>query len=197
MPEPEDLRLLATETAQEARGFLDLVQGVATGRSPDTAIPMLLLALSQISMTGARLGAITDVLPAERFEADPGPDRDVDPVRVDLADLFEGLDDYADVVDPMTSLEVARGSLADDLAEVAAALSHGLQHHEAGRVSEALWWWQFSYLSGWGQRAAMAMRVLQVILGHARLDADADTVAEAQFDALHAEDGNNEVLRGR
>jgi hypothetical protein len=34
--------------------------------------------------------------------------------------------------------------------DVAEALAHGLSHHERGDIDEALWWWQFSYLSGWG-----------------------------------------------
>ncbi|HHU10847.1 MAG TPA: DUF5063 domain-containing protein, partial [Intrasporangiaceae bacterium] len=40
-------------------------------------------------------------------------------------------------------------------------------------------------LSQWGVRASMALRVLQTLLGHVRLDADEDVVAEAAFDALH------------
>ena len=181
----DELTNLGDESAREARDYLSTVTEVASGASPDTAIPLLLLAVSQVLVAGARLGAITDVVPDERFEADPGPDTDVDPVRHGLAALLEGLDDYVHVVDPLVSAEVAKGSLSNDLAEVAAALTHGLQHFEAGRVSEALWWWQFSYLSSWGDSASRALRVLQAVLGHIRLDADSDTVAEAEFDALH------------
>jgi hypothetical protein len=182
-----ELRRLAQETATDAETFLDAVTEVAAGSAPETAIPMLLLGLSQILLAGARLGAITDVVPSERFEPDAGPDPDVDPVRAGLANLFEGLDEYADVVDPLTSGEVVRGSLTDDLADVAADLAHGLRHHRIGRVDEALWWWQFSYLSNWGVRAAMALRVLQSVLGHLRLDVDPDTVADAEFEALHSD----------
>ena len=60
-----------------------------------------------------------------------------------------------------------------------------MQHFDAGRFTEALWWWQFSYLSTWGDSAARIMRLLQAVLGHIRLDADDDVVAEAEFDALH------------
>ena len=185
--EAEDggLRAIAASTAAEARGYLTAVTEVASGANPDTAIPVLLLAVSQALVTGARLGAITDVLPSERFEPDPGPDADVDPVRTGLANVLEGLDEYVDVVDPLTSGELVRGSLSDDLSDVAAALMHGLRHLEAGRVDEALWWWQFSYLSSWGERAACALRVLQSVLGHLRLDADDETVADAEFEALH------------
>jgi hypothetical protein len=179
------LRLIAETTAGEARGYLNALTEVAAGASPDTAIPVLLLAVSQVLVTGARLGAITDVVPSERFEPDAGPEADVEPVRTGLANLFEGLDEYADVVDPLTTGELVRGSLSNDLSDVAVALEHGLRHYEDGRVDEALWWWQFSYLSAWGERAAAALRVLQSVLSHLRLDADDDVVADAEFEALH------------
>lgn len=184
-----ELRRLGVETATDAQTYLDAVTEVAAGNHPDSAIPVLMLAVSQVLLSGARLGAITDVVPSERFEPDPGPDADIDPVRVGLANLFEGVDDYADVVDPLTSVELVRGSLSDDLADIAAELAHGLRHYQAGRVDEALWWWQYSYLSTWGHRATSALRVLQSMIGHLRLDVDADTAGEAEFEALHEEDG--------
>src|SRR6185436_14904867 len=123
----DELHSLGEESARDARAYLSTVTEVASGTSPDTAIPLLLLAVSQVLVAGARLGAITDVVPDERFEADAGPDADVDPVRQGLADLLEGLDEYVHVVDPLLSAEVTKGSLSNDLAEVAAALTHGLQ----------------------------------------------------------------------
>ena len=183
--EAVELRRLAGETAGDAQTYLHAVTAVAAGNQPDSAIPVLMLAVSQILLAGARLGAITDVVPSERFEPDAGPDADIDPVRVGLANLFDGVDEYADLVDPLTSGEVVRGALSDDLADIAADLVHGLRHFQAGRVDEALWWWQFSYLSTWGLRATSALRVLQSMIGHLRLDVDADTVADAEFDALH------------
>ncbi len=187
LSEAIELVHLAEETAVDAQHYLDAVTEVAAGSSPDTAVPMLLLAVSQVLLAGARLGAINDVVPSERFEPDAGPDPDVDPVRVGLANLLDGLDEYADVVDPLTSGEVVEGSLSDDLADVAADLAHGMRHYRVGQVDEALWWWQFSYLSTWGLRASSALRVLQSLIGHLRLDADPETVAEAEFDALHVE----------
>jgi len=184
-----ELRRMGEEMASDAQAFLDAVTEVATGGSPDIAIPVLLLALSQSLLAGARLGAITDIVPSERYEPDAGPDPDVDPVRASLANVFEGLDEYADVVDPLTNGEVVRGSLSDDLADVAADLAHGLRHYRAGQVDEALWWWQFSYLSTWGVRSTTALRVLQSMLGHLRLDVDPDTAADAEFDALHPAQG--------
>ena len=103
-----DLDILARQTAVEAREFLATVTEVATGESPGTAIPLLLLATSQLLLAGARLGAIEDVVPEERFEPDPGPDADLDPLRTNLANLLEGLDEYADVVDPVTQAELTK-----------------------------------------------------------------------------------------
>ena len=180
-----DLVVLADDCASEARVFVGTLADIASGSAPDAALPMSLLALSQVLVMGARLGAIEDIVPVARFEADPGPDPEVDPLRESLANLFEGLDEYADIVDPVTSPEVTSGSLSNDLVEIVAALDHGLSHFEAGRPVEALWWWQFSYLSDWGERAAMALRVIQTLLAHVRLDADDEMVAEAEFDALH------------
>ena len=192
MPDPIDAgppesewALLGEESAADARMYLLTLREVASGEAADAALPMLLLALSQVLVMGARLGAVEDVVPGERFEPDPGPDVELDPLRESLTNLFDGLDEYADVVDPLTTPELGVGSISNDLVEVASALSHGLSHHEAARVDEALWWWQFSYLSDWGERAAAALRVIQSLLAHVRLDADEETVAEAEFDALH------------
>jgi len=185
--EARELHRLADETATDAQTYLDALTEIASGSSPDTAIPVLLLAVSQILLGGARLGAINDVVPSERFEPDAGPDPDIDPLRTGLANLLDGLDEYADIVDPLTSGELIRGILSDDLADVAADLAHGLRHYRDGRVDEALWWWQFSYLSTWGVRATSALRVLQSMLGHLRLDVDTDTVADAEFEALNVD----------
>ncbi|HET7477700.1 MAG TPA: DUF5063 domain-containing protein [Dermatophilaceae bacterium] len=183
--EVTELSRLAVETARDATAFLATVREMAAGTSSEYAIPVLLLASTQMLAAGARLGAIHDIVPAERYEADPGADVDIDPLRQGLVNLFDGLDDYAHVVDPLLGVEVASGSLSNDLAEIASALTHGLQHYEAGRVSEALWWWQFSFLSSWGDAATSVVRVLLAVLGHIRLDADEDLVSEAEFDALH------------
>src|SRR5665811_512815 len=124
----DELLNLGEESAHDARAYLSTVAEVASGSSPDTAIPVLLLAVSQVLVAGARLGAITDVVPDERFEADPGPDADVDPARQGLASLFEGLDDYVHVVDPLVGVAVAKGSLSNDLAD-AVSYTH-LRAHE-------------------------------------------------------------------
>ena len=183
--EADELRPLADDCAADARMYVDTIADVARGSAPDAALPLGLLALSQVLLMGARLGAIQDGVPAERFEPDSGPDAELDDLRAGLAVVFEGLDEYADVTDPVTDPTATSGSLVGDLSEIASCLTHGLAHYDRGDILEALWWWQFSYLSGWGERAAMALRVLQSLLAHVRLDADADVVAEAEFDALN------------
>ncbi|MFD2356828.1 DUF5063 domain-containing protein [Nonomuraea ferruginea] len=35
---------------------------------------------------------------------------------------------------------------------------------------EALWWWQYSYFNTWGNHAGAAMRALQALAAHSRLD---------------------------
>lgn len=183
--ERAELTALAAESARDARTYLSTVTEVASGQAAEAAIPLLLLATAQLLLTGSRLGAIQDVVLVERYESDPGPDPDFDPLRHSLGNLLEGLDEYADVVDPVTRAELTRGSLSNDVVEIVAALTHGLSHYDGGRPVEALWWWQFSYLSTWGDRAASSLRVLQSVLAHLRLDADEETVASAEFDALH------------
>lgn len=184
-----DLRVLGTATAAVAEQFLSTTKEVASGSSPDVAIPLLLLAVSDLVTAGARLGAITDVVPAHRFEPDDGPEVDSEPLRVSLANVLDGLDAYSEVIDPLISADTGTARLSDDLADIAAALSTGLQHHRAGHADEALWWWQFSYLSVWGERATSATRVLISLIAHLRLDVDDEVAADAEFQALHATPG--------
>lgn len=182
---PQDLRELADTCAGEAREFLTTVTEVAAGANPEVAIPLLLLAVSDLLGVGARLGAMVDVIPEERFEPDIGPDADLDPLRAALENLLDGIDSYLEISDPVIGGEPVTSSLSGDLVLVAGALAQGMRHHDAGQVTEALWWWQYSYLANWGERASSALRVLQTVLAHLRLDVDDDVAAEAEFRALH------------
>ena len=186
MPElDEDLLAIATMTASQARTFLVTVTEVSAGAAPDAALPLLLLALADLTAAGASLGAITDVVPETRFEPDDGPDPDLDPLRIGLANALDGIDSYAEVPDPVLDDEVAGATISGDLATIAQALAQGLIHYDAGHTSEALWWWQFSYLQVWGDRAASSLRVVLSLLAHLRLDVRDDVAAEAEFEALH------------
>jgi len=180
----DDLRSIAESVATESRAYLTTVTEVAAGSNPEAALPLLLLAVSDLLAVGARLGATTDVVPPDRFEPDVGPDPDVEPLRAGLANAFDGIDEYAEVVDPLLGAEVSTATVSGDLVAIANAVVQGLRHHERGELLEALWWWQFSYLSDWGERASSTLRTLQVILAHLRLDVEDDVAAEAEYDAL-------------
>jgi hypothetical protein len=180
----EDLQALASDAAMHAGAFLAGVEQVSTGASPQTAVAELLVHVAQALGVGAMLGAIDDVIPPERFEADAGRDPDADPLRDRLAALLEGLDEYAYVVDPLLPDKPVIGRVSDDVADIAVDLAHGLRHYQADRPLEALWWWQFSYLSNWGDHALCAHRSLLSVLAHQRLDADALETQAAEADAL-------------
>ncbi len=181
-----ELRDVAEQMSAQARTFLSTTSQVASGGFPGAELSLLILATSDLLAAGARLAAITDVVPVERFEPDAGRETDMDPLRTALARMFDGFDDYVEVTDPVLSADVAPATLSGDLACVADEIAKGLQHFDDGHELEGLWWWQFSYLSSWGERAASGLRVLQGVLGHLRLDVPDDVAAEAEYDALHA-----------
>jgi len=182
-----DLGDFTTEIADQIESFLVAVREVARGDSPDQAVSLLLLEVSQLLLAGGRLGAVVDVLPDERFEPDTGSDQDPDDLRASLRRLLDPIDAYTEVFDPYAAeVELVDASLSDDIADVASDLAHGLAHYQEGRSLEALWWWQFSYLSNWGATASSALRALQSVVAHVRLDTAVDDVTRAE-DRLLAE----------
>jgi hypothetical protein len=175
---PLDLADLAHDVAAAAAQFISTVEAVASAATPDESISILLLELSSLLASGAPLGAIVDVVPPQRFEPDAGAEPDVDRLRARLRELLGPADEYVEVFDPYSGPEVVAARLSDDLADICADLLHGLAHHAAGRPLEALWWWQFSYLSTWGQGASAALRALQSLVAHVRLEVPIDVEAE-------------------
>ena len=93
-------------------------------------------------------------------------------MRERLAALLGPIDHYVEVFDPYDSPPSAvTFVLSDDLADITGDLLHGLQHYSDARPIEALWWWQFSYLSNWGPTASSVLRALHSVVSHVRLDA--------------------------
>lgn len=172
---PADLADLSDHMAGSAAQFVRSIEAVAAADQPDEAVSILLLELSSLLAAGAPLGAIEDVVPNERFEPDAGAEPDIDRLRNTLHELLGPVDDYVEVFDPYSSPEVMGARLSDDLAQITSDLLHGLAHHAAGRPLEALWWWQFSYLSTWGQAASAALRALQSLVAHVRLEVPIET----------------------
>jgi hypothetical protein len=173
----EDWRPLAHQVAQSARDFIDGVAALARGEGGEETVPLLLLEVAQIQLTGAKLGASKDVILPGNWEPDVGADPDLDVLRTGLAARLEDVDEYAELFDPYSDAKATAFRLSDDLATIAADLIHGLQHYEAGRSSEALWWWQYSYVNHWGLHGGAALRALHAVVAHARLDVAEDPAA--------------------
>jgi hypothetical protein len=178
---------LAQAVADQSATFLLALRAIALEGDRSTAVPLLLLEVSQLLFAGARLGVQVDFVPREEFEPDAGPDPDLDIMRERLAVLLEGVDDFTEVFDPyIDPPELVSSRLSDDLADIASSVAHGLQHYRAGSTEEALWWWQFSYVASWGAEASASLRALQSVIAHDRLDAaemgeiEAARVAAAQ-----------------
>ena len=161
---------LAERIADQARDFVDGVGALARGEGGDETVPLLLLEVSQILLAGAQPGAGKDLITPGDWEPGVGADPDLNVFRSGLARRLAGCDEYGELFDPYADSRPTRFRLSDDLATVAADLIHGLQHFQAGRPLEALWWWQYSYLNHWGTHGAAALRALHAIVAHALLD---------------------------
>ncbi|WP_328318761.1 DUF5063 domain-containing protein [Streptomyces sp. NBC_00388] len=167
----EDPNDFDVQIADQVESFIVAVTEVAKGDEPDSAVPFLLLEISQLLLAGGRLGAHEDILPADRYEPDLGPEPDADDLRERFARLLEPIDVYSEVFDPYEPRKAPVACrISDDLADIVTDLRHGMAHYRAGRTTEAMWWWQFSYFSNWGSSASGALRALQSLLAHVRLD---------------------------
>ncbi|MEV0846350.1 DUF5063 domain-containing protein [Streptomyces sp. NPDC049954] len=161
----------AVQIADQVESFIVAVTEIAKGDDPDSAVPYLLLEVSQLLLAGGRLGAYEDILPDERYEPDLGAEPDFDTLREGLATLLDPVDVFSEVFDPYEPRQApVAHRLSDDLSGVVTDLRHGMAHYRAGRTSEALWWWQFSYFTNWGPMASASLRALQSLVTHVRLD---------------------------
>jgi hypothetical protein len=190
LPE-DDLDEIAASVSDQVEGFLVTLREVAEAGRAEVGVSHLLLGLSQLIFAGGRLGALADVLPEDRWEPDPGYDPDADALRERLATMLGSSDEYLEVFDPYDAdAKPVTMRISDDLAHVATQLAHGLQHASVGRYREALWWWQFSYLSSWGSTASAALRALVSLVAHDRFDVRRPTVVDAEDELLAELVGN-------
>ena len=177
-----ELEEFSQQIADAVEAFLVSLQAISQEASSGTAVPLLLLEVSQMLLAGARLGAQTDFTPIDEYQPDVGPDPDLDAMRLRLAAILDDVDTYSHNFEPYDP-ETFPAQLSDDLTSIAADLANGMRHFRAGDVVEALWWWQFSYLASWGTNACGVLSALHSIVAHDRLDADlpseADQIAAA------------------
>jgi len=161
----------AQQIADSVESFLLALRAIAREATGGQAISLLLLEISQVLLAGARLGAQQDFTPRTEYQPDVGPEADLDGLRLRLADTLGNVDTYGFVFDPYVP-EVVESQLSDDLTSIASDLENGLRHYRSGDIAEALWWWQFSYVSSWGNLAGAVVNALWSIVNHDRLDAD-------------------------
>jgi Domain of unknown function (DUF5063) len=183
MNEPQKLdgetREFAQQIADQVESFLIALQAIAREGDVGRAISLLLLEISQVLLAGARLGAQRDFAPRAEYQPDVGPEPDIDEMRLRLAEMLDSIDTYSLVFDPYVP-ELVESQLSDDLTSIATDLENGLRHYRLGNVDEALWWWQFSYVSSWGNLAGAALNALLSVVAHDRLDADIEIEGEEE-----------------
>ena len=163
----------AASIADSVESFLIALRAVSREDDGGRAISLLLLEISQVLLAGARLGAQVDFEPRSEYQPDVGPDADLDDMRLRLAKLLGNVDTYSFVFDPYVP-DIVDSQLSDDLTSIASDLENGLRHYRAGDIDEALWWWQFSYVSSWGNLAGSVLNALLSVVAHDRLDVDVD-----------------------
>jgi hypothetical protein len=161
----------SAQIADSVESFLLSVRAIAAQGDSGSAIPLLLLEVSQVLLAGARLGAHQDFEPREEYQPDVGEEADVDELRMGLAGILGDVDTYSFVFDPYEP-EIVISQISDDVASIVADLENGLRHFRLGDVDEALWWWQFSYVSNWGNLAGAILNALLMVVAHDRLDAE-------------------------
>ncbi|MDR1295770.1 MAG: DUF5063 domain-containing protein [Bifidobacteriaceae bacterium] len=170
-----DARLLA----DAFRNCVELYTEVASGMGGEAALSVLAYATSDACTAAARLSAIVDFpVPGGRLLTPVT--FDTDPLRRGLANALQGIDTYYEVdvprgdpSDPARTPEIVEASLTDDILTAVSAMETGLYLLDQGRPAEAIWWWQYSCLSSWGERITAALHVIQTLLCQARAtDAD-------------------------
>lgn len=177
------------QIADSVESFLLAVRAIAASNDGGSAVPLLLLEVSQVLLAGARLGAHRDFEPREEYQPDVGPEADVDELRLGLATILGDVDTYSFVFDPYEP-EVLDSQISDDVCSIVADLENGLRHFRRGDVDEALWWWQFSYVNNWGNLAGGVLSALRSVVAHDRLDSEPFTGEDEDVAAA------NEMLEG-
>ncbi|MBO9522633.1 MAG: DUF5063 domain-containing protein [Nocardioidaceae bacterium] len=180
----QELEDFGQQIADQAEAFLLALQAIAHEEEAGSAVPLLLLEVSQILLAGARLGAQQDFQPETEYQPDVGPDPDLDKMRLLLAEKLGDIDTYSHNFEPYDP-ETLPSQISDDLTSIATDIANGLRHFRAGNTEEALWWWQYSYLASWGSQACGVLAALHSVVAHDRLDREFEG-EEEQVEAADA-----------
>ena len=159
-------RTFAQQIADQVESFLLALRAIAREADGGRAISLLLLEISQVLLAGARLGAQQRLhARAREYQPDVGPDPDLDEMRLRLAELLDSVDTYSFVFDPYVARAGRRASSPTTSPASPPTSRTACATTAPADVDEALWWWQFSYVSSWGnlgerraQRAAVGGR---------------------------------------
>ena len=122
----------AQQIANSVESFLLALRAIAEENDVGSAIPLLLLEITQISLAGARLGVQTDFTPRDEYQPDVGPEADLEDLRLRLAEMLDPIDTYSYVFDPYVP-EVVESQLSDDITAIASDLENGLRHYRSRR----------------------------------------------------------------
>ncbi len=162
----------AQQIADSVESFLLALRAIAEENDAGSAISLLLLEISQM-LAGRCPARRPDRLRPTRRSTSPTwvPRLISTALRLRLAAMLDCVDTYTYVFDPYVP-ELVESQLSDDLTAIASDLENGLRHYRAGDVDEALWWWQFSYVSSWGNLAGVSLNALLSVVSHNRLDED-------------------------
>ena len=85
----------AQQIANSVESFLLALRAIAEENDVGSAIPLLLLEITQISLAGARLGVQTDFTPRDEYQPDVGPEADLEALRLRLAAMLDTVDTYS------------------------------------------------------------------------------------------------------
>ena len=150
-----DTEDFAQSIADSFASFLLALREIAREGDAGRAISLLLLEISQISLTGARLGAQRDFEPRERVPARRRPR--VRPRR-DAAAARRRCSTTSTPTATCSTPTCPRWSRASSPTTSPASpptSRPACATTAQGDVDEALWWWQFSYVSSWGNLAGV------------------------------------------
>ena len=151
----DDLEDFAPQIADQVESFLLALREIAAAEDPDDAISLLLLEVSQLLLAGGRLGAHRRLRARRavraRRRARPRPRRAAARAGQRCSEPIDELHRGLRPLRRPAGARHRRGSPTTS-PSIAATSLHGLRHYRGRPVGEALWWWQFSYVSTWGNR---------------------------------------------